>query len=418
MWRAHAPPIVLEPVKHHNPVSPLLLTIPALLALACDPAAPEAEDADEGTTAGPLARSAVVSAPSGASSTSEGYEADEDDLPPSARPPGPAGDVLDGPDAPEFPSAVGKLAPGLPPVDPDKDLLVALVGDMGSGSKPRSVYKLILEEKADFLIIPGDFDYKHSPKGFEDDINAVLGADYPVFPAIGNHDTKKWKEYQANFKARLAKIPGAVCTGDLGVAASCTYRGLHFVLSGVATTGSKAKHEEFLAAALAADNSPWSLCVWHKNQTDFQAGDKPSDVGWKAFQHCQADGSIVVMAHEHSYARTRTLTDIGNKSGNHGATGMPELLEVGPGSTFSVVTGLGGKSIRAWEAKLHKSDGWWGTLYASDYFRKNGVEMKKPASNVGALFIRFNVGGDPSAAEGYFKTVDGDLIDEFDIIRK
>jgi hypothetical protein len=239
-----------------------------------------------------------------------------------------------------------------------------------------------------------------------------------VFPAVGNHDVKAWKQYQADFKDRLAKIPGAVCTGDLGVDASCTYRGLHFVLSGVGTIGSKGAHEDYIASALAADNSPWSLCVWHKNMRDLQAGDKPDEAGWQAFKNCQDAGAIIVMGHEHSYARTRTLTDIGNTAKGHGAIGMPDLLEVAPGKTFTVVSGLGGKSIRAWDSGIHQSDTWWGTLFTSNYYRKNGEDMKKTPCEHGALFLRFNVDGDPSAAQGYFKGVDGQVIDEFDIVRK
>ena len=383
------------------------------MILACDPGEDGNEPIDD-----TIEVNAAVPRVAAASPSVEEYELDEDDLPAWARPEQPNDFPEEEPARTAPPDGVtGPIYHAGTVMPPgNKEVLVALVGDMGAGSNPKSVYKLILEEKADFAIIPGDFDYKDSPSTFEKDINAVLGAEYPIFPAIGNHDKSKWKDYQANFKKRLAKVPGAVCTGDLGVDASCTYRGLHFVLSGIATIGSKAKHEEYLAKALAADSSPWSLCVWHKNQADFQAGDKPSDIGWKAFQHCQKDGSIVVMAHEHSYARTKTLTAIG--SGDHGATGLPDLLEVGPGSTFTVVTGLGGKSIRGWEKKLHAKDTWWGTLYTSDYWRKNGVEMKKPSADTGVMFIRFNVGGDPSAAEGYFKTVDGDMIDEFDIVHK
>lgn len=418
-------------MEHHNPLHSFLLTIPALLIVGCDPAdsadsAIEPNDAAAGVStqeARPLRSATVITRTDGASAA-EGYEIDEDDFPPrpgsqapEAGPDdGPDGAKADGPDEVGL-NPVGGIVAALPgEVGPDKNLLVALVGDMGSGSNPKAVYKLIQDEKADFAIIPGDFDYKNSPSTFEKDINAVLGAEYPIFATIGNHDSKKWKQYKAGLEARLAKIEGAVCTGDLGVAASCKYRGLYFVLSGIGTTGSKKTHEKYIAEALAADSSPWSLCVWHKNQTDFQAGDKPSDIGWTAFQHCQKDGAIVVMAHEHSYARTKTLTNIG--SGDHGAIGEPDLLEVGPGSTFAVVTGLGGKSIRGWEEKVHKDDTWWGSLYTSNYYRKNGVEMKKPSSNQGAMFVRFNVDGDPSAAHGYFKTVDGDVIDEFDIVRK
>lgn len=400
-------------MKHHDPVRSFLFTIPALTIFACDPT--ESEPVEDSTTheaeraldiADPQAAARGDDEDPPLTPAEEAAEAEADE----ARLDGPDGVFLD----PALHPVVGKP----PSPGPDKDLLVAMVGDMGSGSKPKAVYQLILDEQADFALITGDFDYKDSPSTFQKEMNAVLGADYPAFPVIGNHDKSKWSQYQADFKARLAKIPGAVCTGDLGVDASCTYRGLHFVLSGVGTIGSKAKHEDYIAAALAADNSPWSLCVWHKNMRDLQAGDKPDEAGWPAFKHCQDAGAIVVMGHEHSYARTRTLTDIGNSAEGHGAIGMPDLLEVAPGKTFTVVSGLGGKSIRSWDSGIHKSDTWWGTLYTSNYYRKNGVDMKKTSADEGALFMRFNVGGDPSAAEGYFKTVNGEIIDEFDIVRK
>jgi hypothetical protein len=35
----------------------------------------------------------------------------------------------------------------------------------------------------------------------------------------------------------------------------------------------------------------------------------------------------------------------------------------------------------------------------------------------GALFITFNVDGDPNKAHGYFKTVNGQIVDEFDVTK-
>jgi len=447
---------VQHQLRHHS-----ILLLPAILAFACDPgegatglsiggsqassgssgaadtstsSAPgEPGDPDStgtgtgmgtagGSTTGDAAAStgaastgAVGDETTGAASAGEsGGEAPEGTT--GAEPEGttgaePEGTTGDAPGGGEAPADEPKNVP-------DKDLLVALVGDMGAGSKPQSVYKRVLEEGADFVIILGDYDYVDSPTQWIKDIDAVLGESYPVFGVIGNHDVKAWKGYKPKLEERLAKIPGAVCTGDLGVASSCTYRGLHFVLSGVGTIGSKSDHEKYIASALAADDSPWSLCVWHKNQRDLQAGDKSDDVGWTAFKHCQKDGAIIVMGHEHSYARTRTLTDLGNKANGHGAVGMPELLEVGPGRTFTAVSGLGGKSIRAYDSKLHKADTWWATLYASNYHRQNGVEIQDVKADEGVLFMRFNVDGDPTAAHGYFKTVGGAVIDEFDVVYK
>lgn len=300
----------------------------------------------------------------------------------------------------------------------DENLLVALVGDQGTGKGTKAVYKLVLDEKADFMILLGDFDYGDNPDGWAAEMNGAIGDSYPVFGVIGNHDAKKWSAYQAKLQERLAKIPGATCTGDLGVQSSCHYRGLHFILSGLGTKGSDASHEQFLADTLAADESLWSVCAWHKNMRDLQAGDKPDEITWKALQACQNNGAIVAMGHEHSYARTRTLTDLGNAAGGHGAVGMPELLEVGAGRTFTVCSGLGGKSIRAYEPSLHDDDTWWATLYTSNYHRRNDAEIKPFTSDYGVLFMRFHVDGDPTHAHGYFKNVQGEVIDEFDVTRK
>lgn len=300
----------------------------------------------------------------------------------------------------------------------DENLLLALLGDQGSGSDTKAVYELLLQEKADMLLILGDFDYEDDPDAWASEMEGVLGDSFPVFGVIGNHDTDAWSGYQDKLEARLAKIPGASCSGDLGVKSACTYRGLHFVLSGLGTKGSDGDHEKHIAEALAADDSLWSLCTFHKNQRDLQAGDKPDDLTWEALKNCQDDGSIIVMGHEHSYARTVTLTDIGNKGASHGATGMPELLEVGPGSTFSVVSGLGGKSIRDFDSGLHGSEKWWASIYTGNHYLKNGEEVDQFEADHGALFIRFHVDGNPNAAHGYFKNIKGETIDEFDIVRK
>ena len=81
----------------------------------------------------------------------------------------------------------------------------------------------------------GDFDYNDNPDKFDKNINGILGADFPYFASVGNHDTKEWSGsggYQAKLIARLGRIPEASCSGDLGVRSACIYRGLFFILSG------------------------------------------------------------------------------------------------------------------------------------------------------------------------------------------
>lgn len=398
-------------------------------ATAGDEADSDSTDADSGSegdgdatgTTGPAApTTSTTGAPpppgtGGTTSTGGAPEGDPPD-PGNGDPGGTTGGTTAGD------GTTGDDAMPMPPPPPgnytDENLLVAIMGDQGSGKNTNKVYELIKSEGAEMLIILGDFDYGDDPNGWAADMKAALGDSFPVFGLIGNHDKGEWSGYQARLQERLDKIPGATCTGDLGVKSSCTYRGLHFILSGLGTLGSDSEHEKFIEQDLAADDSLWTLCAWHKNMRDLQAGDKKDDLTWKALQSCQNDGAILLMGHEHSYARTRTLTSVGDKSKGHGATGLPELMEVSEGSTFSVVSGLGGKSKRGYDSGLHGSDSWWASIYTSDYYLKNGDEVGNFDADFGVLFIRFHVEGNPALAHGYFKNVQGDLIDEFDVVRK
>ena len=91
----------------------------------------------------------------------------------------------------------------------------------------------------------------------------------------------------------------------------------------------------------------------------------------------------------------------------NGGSSNPILLQEGTtkGSNFVFVSGLGGKSIRA----MHHNYGWMAETYTAP--EDSGV-------NYGALFIIFHVNGQPDKARGYFKDIDGDVIDEFEIVSK
>jgi len=300
----------------------------------------------------------------------------------------------------------------------EENLKVALFGDQGSGADPKAVYQLALDEGADLILLMGDFDYEDDPALFHAEMVEVLGDSFPVFGVIGNHDVAAWSGYRDVLQTRLDAIPGATCTGgDIGGMSSCKFKGLHFVLSGIGTLGTDAEQEQFLEQSLQEDDSIWSICVWHKNQTDMQAGDKGNEVGWNVFQICQDNGGFVAMGHEHSYARTLTLTDVGNEAAGHGAVGNPETIDVALGSTFSVCTGLGGSSIRDYDPSRHDDDTWWASIYTNNLYMKNGMDIASFQANYGALFIEFHVDGDPTKANAYFKNIDGEITDEFTIVK-
>lgn len=93
----------------------------------------------------------------------------------------------------------------------EPNLKVAFVGDQGTNANTLTVLNLIKKEGAQFVILLGDFDYEDDPAQWEGDLVAGLGADFPVFGAVGNHDELKWAVadgYKARLTARLAKITG------------------------------------------------------------------------------------------------------------------------------------------------------------------------------------------------------------------
>jgi hypothetical protein len=101
---------------------------------------------------------------------------------------------------------------------------------------------LIENEGAQMLLILGDLDHENNPDAWEQQINDILGPDFPVFAAIGNHETDKWdipNGYQQKLLDRLERLEQIeghqICTGDVGVKSACNYKGLFFILAGVGT---------------------------------------------------------------------------------------------------------------------------------------------------------------------------------------
>jgi hypothetical protein len=282
-------------------------------------------------------------------------------------------------------------------------LTVAFIGDQGSGDGVRAVLELIKAEGADLVLHQGDFDYKDDPDSWNALITNVLGADFPYFASIGNHDTNRFygaDGYQAKLKNRMNKVTGAHCVGDLGVKSACTFRGLFFILSGVGTIPDKPNdpsHVAFIREQLAQDRSIWRICSWHKNQRMMQLGEKKDEVGWGPYEACRKGGAIIATGHEHSYARTHLLDGFESLS----ITSTSPTLRLQKGKSFAFVSGLGGIGIRNQD-----QDGrWWAATYSSDQ-----------GANYGALFCTFLVDGDPNRASCYFKDIDGKVVDRFDII--
>ena len=274
---------------------------------------------------------------------------------------------------------------------------IAFIGDQGTGSDAIAVLELIRDEGTDVVLHQGDFDYHDDPDTWMKQIDDILGSTFPYFASVGNHDITAWEEYQSKLLSRLSQIDEAICTGDFGVNSACTYKGVFFVLSGIGTLGSN--HIEYLKEQLANSNAVWKICSWHKNQRLMQVGGKSNEVGWNAYEVCRLEGAIIATGHEHSYSRTHLMSSFESQT----IASTSNHLILSEGKSFAFVSGLGGANIRTQVDGLG-SNSWWASVYTADENAKFGV-----------LFCSFNTNSNENEAVCYFKDIDGNIVDSFNL---
>ncbi len=281
---------------------------------------------------------------------------------------------------------------------------VAFFGDQGLSENARAVLRMVVEENADLVLHQGDLDYADDPVAWDAMVTEELGADFPYFASIGNHDSRAWDGpdgYQAKLQARLDRVEGASCIGELGIKAACTYDGLFIILSAagwVPREPDNPEHIAFIQEQLAASDATWEICSWHMNQTEMQVGRKRDAVGWGPYRACREAGAIIVTGHEHSYSRTHLMDSFEKLS----VASTSDTLVIEEGQSFVVVTGTGGQEVRP---QFREGD-WWASIYTSD-------QEALP----GALFCTFRAGGEPDRADCYFKNIAGEIIDQFELVK-
>lgn len=299
----------------------------------------------------------------------------------------------------------------------EPNLKIAFIGDVGIGTYQRAVLNLLKSEGAQAVLHQGDFDYHSDPVGFWSSVNNVLGPNFPYFVSVGNHDVGKWPTTASPSYAgmQLERFPRMGITPDSlelnNQMYSVTFKGLKVVFVGEQNGVGDAIYAPFIRAQLKSDNHAWRVCSWHKNMNAMQVGDKTDDMGWGVYEACREAGAIIATGHEHSYERTKTLANFSTQAVDPDYPD-PNRLAVTPGRTFAFVSGLGGESIRVqkrcWPIDPpYGCKGEWAKIYTSNQ-----------KAQYGALFITFNVNGNANNAHGYFKTIGGQIVDEFDIAKE
>jgi hypothetical protein len=297
---------------------------------------------------------------------------------------------------------------------------VAFIGDSGDGPNFGKVLELISREDVDLILHQGDFSYSSGPtRGWLRQIESHAG-DIPYLGSVGNHD--EWHLYYYRFFARQistmaekgSTFSGNPQSGNYAVA----FRGVKIVFvhdrpTGLQLNGRTVTPSQYISEEFGNGEHVWRICSWHKNQTAMQVGSKDDEMGWGVYEACREHGAIIATGHEHSYERTRTLTDMQNQIVDRSCKDEAETDDVdvcvGPGKTFAFVSGLAGTSIRDQDRCLPMTFPYgcnqvWAKIYTSTQ-----------SAEFGALFITFNIDGDPNQAEGYFKNVEGKVVDKFQI---
>ncbi len=302
---------------------------------------------------------------------------------------------------------------------------VAFIADQGLNQNSVKVLKLIKEENASMVLHSGDLDYMGNPNAWDQMISNTLGEEFPYFITIGNHEIDKWSKYQKKAQERLDKVDGAYCVGDLGLQSACTYKGIFFISSGIGTKGylynpsnfpeivpwriryplitfpSQIIHTKYIKEQLKY-NTTWKICSIHKNQRLMQPGNKQDEIGWQAYEECKKEGAMIVAGHEHSYARTYLMESLKNQK----IASTSNTIQLEPGKTFIIISGLAGQSIRP-ENKELASSPWWAAIYTATQ-----------NAQYGALFCTFNYQGKENVAYCYFKDIASNIPDEFYIVNQ
>jgi predicted phosphodiesterase len=284
-------------------------------------------------------------------------------------------------------------------IAPDANTKIAYIGDTADGQNHKNVLKMIHAENASAIVHLGDLSYGSDVVNFEKNITAEFGPSFPHFIAKGNHDgSSLWTQAIGHMNTRnaltgLFQLSGSPSTYDF------VFKGIKF---GISEGGNPAT----ITSQFASDNHIWKVCGWHYNMQWIQIGGKGDEAEWASYNNCRQYGAMVVMGHEHSYERTKTLTkypsDTSANAADLIATGDAANLTVSRGSNFSVVSGAGGTGMRDQERCNSTSETAGGcNIWAS-------IRTSTQGATFGAMIITYNPGGNrPREAEGIYKEVTG-----------
>lgn len=321
--------------------------------------------------------------------------------------------------------------------DKAEEIKVALIGDTEAGTNFGTVLKMIAAEKANVVMINGDFGYGDSPTTWKNRVLASVDPDtLPIIGTLGNHDvgnnTNIYISILNSFRTAKNGLLTS-CTGKSGISEGhditavdevCTFGNVSIIGSGIGQVLSKTYLENRLEVKLKnvpADN--WKLVGYHFTLASMNPGIKGDESSQKFFDIIRQNGAIGAQGHTHVAMASCPIISTFKKGSPiqcHPSFTNPEERFVTPGTGMYVDSSLGGKEARTRQRCKNPTDV--GCRHMVDiisgegYTRTDGVR-KTNFNRFGAMFFVFNVGGDASKAFAYFKSIDGQIIFKFDLVR-
>lgn len=323
------------------------------------------------------------------------------------------------------------------PAESVDEVKIALIGDTEGGPNFGAVLKMVAAEKADALMINGDFGYAYSPEQWKARILSSVDINtLPIIATLGNHDVgRNTNKYVSILKGLRNDKNGltTACTGTsaiseghdiIAVDETCTFGNVSVVGSGIGQVLSKAylenRFEQKLKAVPAGN---WKLAGYHFTLSSMNPGIKSDEATQKFFDIIRQQGAIGAQGHTHIAMASCPINSTFKKGAAitcHPEFTNPEERFILPGTGIYVDSSVGGKEARS--RKRCKKPTEAGCQHMVDmiskegYTRTDGVK-KTDFNRFGALFFIFNHGGDPTKALAYFKSIDGQIIFQFNVSR-
>lgn len=318
------------------------------------------------------------------------------------------------------------------------EVKVALLGDTGAGVNFGNILKMAASEKANVIMINGDLGYDETYAAWKARVQASINTnDIAVIGSLGNHDVER-SNAQNYINAFLSfrsdkNALTTICTGrgslvegkDIaGVDEVCTFGNVSIISNGIGQVLTTKYLEDRLENKLKTiPNTQWKLVGYHYSLASMNPGIKGDQATYRFFDLIRQSGAIGAQAHTHSAMATCPIVSpfkLGSAVQCH--QDFSDLNErfILPGTGVYVDSSLGGKEVRERERCANPTESnckhMIDIISKEGYTRVDGIK-KTNFNRFGALFMVFNVGGDPAKARAYYKSLDGQIIFSFNLSR-